>query len=383
MILFDDIPHHEKEKAQILQAFKDGRNSHAQLFYGAKGNGKLAVALAYIATLLCQQPGEKGACGSCASCRQMMKLTHPDVQFVFPNYTSKEEDKSGLSEEFLTEWRDALKENIYLSKEDWSTTLRAEKKNMEIRVSDAKSINQNLSFKSFYAGYKVVLIWLPEFLTVSAANKLLKNIEEPESKTLILMVSEQFHNLMPTITSRLQSVHFPRLSNEEVKHALKARNIDGAEVISDLVEGNLNDALQLAHKSESLAQLATYFTRWMRICYAVNMPEILKLAEETHKEGRVFSVAFLRFSLQTIRQTILSKYKPSVDNPLFQHTDFKMANFAKVIHPENAHQLLSEIDEAISDIERYCSIKMVITDLSIRVHYLLKRGEIPQAFKVL
>ncbi len=382
MIFFDDIPFHEKEKARILQALKDGRNSHAQLFYGAPGNGKLAVALAYISALLCQQPTERGACGACPSCRQMMKLSHPDVQFVFPTYSSKEEGKTGLSEEFIAEWREVVNENIYLNHEDWIAKLNAEKRNMEIRVSDAKAINDNLSFKSFYAGYKVVLIWLPEFLGIATANKLLKNIEEPESKTLIMMVSEQVHSLMPTITSRLQSVHFPRLSKEEVKNELKARNIDGADVIAELVEGNLNDALNLTHKSESLSQLAVYFTRWMRICYSVNMPEIIKIGEEVHKEGRVFAVAFLRFCLQTIRQTVLSKYKPSVENPLFQRTDFKMVNFAKIINPENAHKLLGEIDEAISDIQRYGSIKMVITDLSIRVHYLLKRGEIPEAFNV-
>lgn len=312
----------------------------------------------------------------------MVKFTHPDVQFIFPTYSNKTDGLTGLSEEFLTDWREILAENIYLNKKDWISKLKAETKNTEIRVADAKAINNNLAFKSFYGGYKVVLIWLPEALHSSAANKLLKNIEEPESKTLILMVSEQHHNLMPTITSRLQSVHFKRLSNEDVEGELERRSISGAGVIAQLVEGNLNAALNLAEKSDALSQLAVYFTRWMRMCYSVNMPEIIKLSEEIHKEGRVFAAAFLRFCLQTIRQTIKSQYSKTVHNPLFDHTDFKIANFAKIVHPENAYLLREEIDEAVSDIERYCSVKITLVDLSIRVHYLLKRGQVPEVFNV-
>lgn len=383
MISFDDNPFHQKEKDLIIQSFFDGRNSHAQLFHGPSGNGKFSTAMAYTALLLCEQPTERGACTTCTSCKQMAKLTHPDVHFVFPTYSDKANGLNGLSEEMIKQWREAVLANPYLSLGDWKRFLNNERSNFEIRVIEAEYINEKLSFKSFYGGYKVVFIWLPEEFHPSTANKLLKNIEEPEDKTVIIMVSERFGQLMPTITSRMQSVYFPRLTEEDIRRTLEAKNIESAQVLAQLAEGNLATAFELADQSDALTELARYFTLWMRVSYSVNMPEIIKLSEDLSKKSRAFTMAFLQFSLQTIRQAVLSNFRPSAENPIFANTDFKMANFAKIVNPENAWLLMNEIDSAISDIDRACSIKIVMTDLSIRVHYLLKRGVIPKPLDVL
>ncbi|MCH8546221.1 MAG: hypothetical protein LAT54_05770 [Cryomorphaceae bacterium] len=383
MIAFDYNTFHAKEKGLIIQSFFDGRNSHAQLFYGPSGNGKFTVAMAYVALLLCEQPSEKGACMTCASCKQMAKLTHPDVHFIFPTYIDKSNDLDGLSEEFIKTWREAVMANPYLSFGDWKRFINAEQKTMQIRVKEAAYINEKLSYKSFYGGYKVVFIWLPELLNTETANKLLKNIEEPEDKTVIIMVSERYGLLLPTITSRMQSVYFPRLTEEEVRKALEAKGVGNPEVLAQLAEGNLSDALELAAQSDSLTELATYFTLWMRVSYSVNMPEIIKLSEDLSKKSRAFTIAFLQFSLQTIRQAVLSNFRTSTENPIFANTDFKMVNFSKIINPENAWLIMNELDSAVADIERTCSVKIVMTDLSIRVHYLLKRGIIPKPLDIL
>ena len=384
MITFGTIPFHHKQKEQIISAFQAGRNSHAQLFYGPAGNGKYAVALAYAATLLCQQPGENGACGQCPSCRQVGSFTHPDIQYIFPTYVLKSDKINGLSEEFIKPWRQMLSRHLYFDFNVWKAELEGETRTFGIRVEEAAAINRNLIYKSYSGGYKVVLIWLPEQMNEATANKMLKNIEEPEAKTMIIMVSEKAEDLLATSRSRVQTVFFPRLSDEEVKGELERRGVDNAQLIAQLSEGNLNAALTMALHAGDMDVLAQQFTQWMRICYTVNMTEIIKLADQVSKHGREHVKAFLQFSAQTIRQAILSKYTSGhfLDNPVFANSDFKLKNFATLIHIENAHALLEVLDDAQQDVTRNVNPKIVLTDLSIRVHYLLKRGELPALLEV-
>jgi DNA polymerase III subunit delta' len=384
MITFGSIPFHHKQKEQIIQAFHAGRNSHAQLFYGPAGNGKYAAALAYAATLLCHLPGEKGACGQCPSCRQVSAFTHPDIQFIFPTYVLKSEKVNGLSEEFIKPWRQMLARQLYFEFNDWKTELEGETRTFGIRVDEAAAINRNLTYKSYSGGYKVVLIWLPEQMNEATANKLLKNIEEPESKTMIIMVSEKAEDLLATIRSRVQTAFFPRLSEEDVRGELERRGVENAQMIAQLSEGNLNVALNMALHAGDMDVLAQQFAQWMRVCYTVNMTEIIKLADQVSKNGREHVKAFLQFSAQTIRQAVLSKYRSAhfSDNPVFANSDFKMKNFATLINIENAHALLQVLDDAQQDITRNVNPKIVLTDLSIRIHYLLKRGVLPALLEV-
>ncbi|MCC5917662.1 MAG: hypothetical protein JJU02_10110 [Cryomorphaceae bacterium] len=376
MITFDAFPFHQRQKELLLTAFNADRNSHAQLFHGPAGNGKFAIALAYVASLLCNLPGEKGACGTCPSCVQMAKFAHPDVQYIFPTYTNAAEKVSGLSDEFIAPWRTLLQKHLFFDYTDWKQHLGADTKKMEIRVKEAAAINKNLSYKSYSGGYKIVVIWLAETMNVATANKLLKNIEEPEEKTLILMISENRENLLATITSRVQSVFFPRLSEIEVQEVLRTKGVANVELLSQLSEGNLKTALDLSHQSAELDEIARRFAHWMRVCYTVNMKEIVGLSDQVSKTGREGARMFIYFAAQVIRQAVLLPHRSALhaNNPVFSNTDFKIQNFSKLVHPENAGLILKVLDEAQEDIARFVNIKIVFTDLSIRMHYLLKRG---------
>lgn len=129
------------------------------------------------------------------------------------------------SDEFLPLFRAVFSENGgYFSAQDWYERLDLGKtlKGM-IAAREADEIIRKLSFKSFEADYKTMLIWLPEAMNEEAANKILKILEEPWEKTLFLLVSEQPDRLLPTIISRTQEVSVPRIAPDVLERVARER----------------------------------------------------------------------------------------------------------------------------------------------------------------
>ena len=190
---FADITGQEDLKRHLTQSVDAGRVSHAQLFTGTAGSGALAVAVAYVQYLCCRHRSGGDSCGECPDCRQIAALAHPDLHLVFP--VNKQGKKSGevmRSDEFLPQFRALFAERGgYFSPQDWYDRLDLGKtlKGM-IAAREADEIIRKLSFKSFEADYKTMLIWLPEAMNEEAANKILKILEEPWDRTLFILVCE-------------------------------------------------------------------------------------------------------------------------------------------------------------------------------------------------
>ncbi|MBQ2393367.1 MAG: DNA polymerase III subunit delta, partial [Alistipes sp.] len=206
---FKDIIGQEELKRHLIRSVDQGRVSHAQLFTGAAGQGSLALAVAYFQYLCCRHRHDGDSCGECPDCRQIAALAHPDLHLVFPvNKQGKKSGEKMLSDEFLPLFRTLFEERKgYFAPREWYERLDLGKtlKGM-ISAGEADEMIHKLSFKSFEADYKAVLIWLPETMNEEAANKILKILEEPWEKTLFLLVSEQPTLLLPTILSRTQEV---------------------------------------------------------------------------------------------------------------------------------------------------------------------------------
>ena len=243
---FADITGQEDLKRHLTQSVDAGRVSHAQLFTGTAGSGALAVAVAYVQYLCCRHRSGGDSCGECPDCRQIAALAHPDLHLVFP--VNKQGKKSGevmRSDEFLPQFRALFAERGgYFSPQDWydrldlGRTLKG-----AISAREADGIIRKLSFKSFAAEYKCVIVWLPETMNEEAANKILKILEEPWEKTLFVLVSERPDLLLPTILSRTQEVVVPRLTDEEVRAELERRGERDPEKIRTFT-------LSLIHISE-------------------------------------------------------------------------------------------------------------------------------------
>lgn len=374
---FKEIVGQQAVKQQLIRSAREGRVSHAQLFVGPAGNGALPLAIAYAQYLSCEEPGETDSCGVCATCKKYQKLAHPDLHFSYPFIAPKKET---VALEYISQWRDAILEQPYLTLEKWMDRLDAENKQPNINIAECHSIISKLSLKPFESGFKVLIMWLPEYLR-EVGNSLLKLIEEPSSSTLFLLVSEQPDLLLPTLRSRTQLVRTERLEEEEVAaYLLEAGLADqqGAAQAAKLCGGNLAAALELAAGETS--NFGELFRDWMRICYQNDGVKMVEWTEQVGGKGsgsksgigRENQKNLLRYGLSVLRQSLLQQ----VQLPLQargEELEF-ITRFAAQLNPEKIAAISGELEEAIYHIERNANPRILFLDVSLQIARYLKIG---------
>ena len=366
-MLFKEVLGQEKLKELLMHSVREGRVPHAQLFLGSKGSANLALALALAQYVACNNKQQDDSCGKCPSCLKHLKFVHPDLHFVFPVATTSNVKTKPISKNFLSEWRDLLDENPYFSVFDWLKHIGVNNKQGLISVEESAHVLKDLSLKPFEGENKMILIWMPEKMNVQAANKLLKIIEEPPQKTLFLLVAESTENMLSTVLSRTQLIKVPRHSDEDLENYLTNRGVEQSKVkmISALVEGNINEALQLADYVEDAEQNSLSFVKWMRLCFsALQVKDIDKLvqwSENMAKAGRETQKSFLLYASNVMRDALLKNY--GVETMMKMNLggqDFTMEKFAPFIHAGNCMEIISELNMAQLHIERNANPKIVL-----------------------
>jgi len=265
---FSEVLGQEYLKNHLIKSIKTGRISHAQLFIGNEGSGVLPMAIAYAQYILCSKSADKDACAL-----KCTKLMHPDLHFAYPVTTNLTVKKHPVSKLFLKEWRDFIANNPYGNLFEWLQLLGVENKQGLIGVDEAEEIVKALKLKSYEGGYKIMIIWMAEKMNASAANKLLKLLEEPPEKTVFLLVAEKEEQLIATIKSRCQVLHFPMLTENDIENGLiKNEGTDTpiAKQIAMQVNGNYNKALHLLHNDTADEQFETWFITWIRAAFKAN-----------------------------------------------------------------------------------------------------------------
>lgn len=300
---FKDIIGHHAIKTHLVQTVKDNRVSHAQLFLGKEGSGGLAVAVAYAQYINCTQPADNDSCGSCSSCRKYEKLIHPDLHFSYPFFASGEKD---VATTYLDNWRTAFLTNPYMGLDYWRHQLEAGNKQANINIAEAHDIIKKLSLKAFEAEYKVLIMWLPEYLQTQG-NALLKLIEEPPEKTLFLLVSENQDRILNTIISRTQLVKIPKFSSDDVRQFLvseKSVPDDRANEIAFIADGNMQTAINLLE--EETHPYFELLINWLRFVVTDSGLNIIRFCEEDFpKLGRENQKNFLLYTINVFRQVLL------------------------------------------------------------------------------
>lgn len=367
----------EKVKELLIQSLKNDRVSHAQIFYAQEGIGGLPLALAYVKELFLQNGGDEN------TAKKVDSLQHPDLHFIFPNSgTDKVKSENAESKFFLSQWRSFVKENPYGNLMDWLTFLQIEKKQGIINKRDAETIVSQMSMKSYEGGYKATIIWLPEHMNDSAANKLLKIIEEPPEKTLFLLVTENVNAILPTILSRCQLVKINSLKQEEIaNHLIKNAQIteNQAKTIASLSEGNLNKALKILHNSEQNQEFEAYFARWVRGAFIAKknigaLHDLVDWTNEIATWGREKQKSFIVYCMAIFREALLHNYQLNQHDFTFLTTNFNWNVFSQYIHGANIEYILEELNVAHYHIERNVNAKMVFLDISIKnTRYLHKQ----------
>ena len=383
-MLFRDIIGQEATKRQLRQAVREGRIPHAQLFTGIAGIGKLQLALAYAQYLNCPHRTEEDSCGTCPTCLQYQHLQHPDLHFVFPIVGSDE-----VCDNFLEPWRKIILEQHYFDLDDWHEALGIENKQSMIYEKESGEILHKLSLKAYGDGYKIMIIWQPEKMNASSANKLLKILEEPAPKTVFILVSEHPERLLSTIQSRVQTVLVPRLETETIAAALQQKGIASAQAhdIARIANGSYLAALKKANETAENQQELSDFIALFRDAYTVGVLQdpqkkydSLKRLKQWSLEmagiGREKQKHFLQYAQQQVRENYIRNLaQPELNYQLEAERDFSV-KFAPFVHDGNVEAIMNQLDLAERQIEQNGNAKMIFFDLCLQMIVLIKKPKI-------
>lgn len=372
---FSEVIGNRHLKEHLSNTVKNGRIPHAQLFCGINASGLLPMALAYASELLCRQHEKDSP--DYLRCKNMVsQLIHPDLHFVFPVNTSETVKKNAVSDHYSEEWRKFVLQNPYASLFEWLQTLGIENKQGNISKFEAEQISKKLALKSYEGGYKVMIIWMAENMNTECSNKILKLIEEPSDRTVLLFLTEKESQILATIRSRCQKLSFPLLSEVEIAQGLmEKKNVSEtlAHQLSKRANGDFNSALQLLEASEENNGFEKWFVLWVRTAFrakgnkgAIN--NLLALSDELASSGREKQKKFISYCIEVFRQSLLQNYQAK-SLVYFEIGDptFSLENFSPFVHQNNIFEIIDSLEDAFFHLERNGNPKIVFTDLSIKL----------------
>lgn len=402
---FSDIIGQEPQKAYLRRMVRAGRIPHAQLFTGRPGSGGLPLALAFAQYVACPNRTEEDSCGVCPACLQYANLQHPDLHFIFPIA------KAGLittQADALSDWREILRTWGYIDLHDWVAYSGGENKQYILYDSQAEDILHALSLKSYADGFRTVIVWLPERMNVTGANKMLKMIEEPPAQTMFILVSEEPNKLLTTTRSRTQELFLPPLPDDDIKAALLSRydlSPEQAQSIAHLSEGDWHTAWHTVQREEWEDDLLRKYEERHSDSKRMGVPEDCKMDPLRdfkalmrnawlvgHKKqygalldlrrwcneissprvGRERQKHFLQYMQRQIRENFIANYgQPAMRFQTAEERAFS-ERFAQFIGADTARRMMEELDRAESQLSQNGNAKIIFFDLCLQFVVFLK-----------
>ena len=394
-MLFRDIIGQQEVKQHLVELVQHNRLSHALLFLGKEGSGALPLAITFAeyislipqtslsagSSLFGEEPAIKPVLPSSAQEAEewMLKqpgfskikdLVHPDIHFSYPVITKKP-GTPPISTDYISEWREFVKNYPYGNVYDWLQFIGAENKQGNITANECNDIIRKLSLKSFESEYKILILWLPEYLG-NEGNKLLKLIEEPPPNTLFILVGENESQILPTILSRCQLVRIPALDTKDIEEALISRNKTEPQIArqtASVSEGNYREALQMLQHAEEDWQ--SLLRDWLNAILKTGPVAQTRWVDEISKLGRERQKQFLRYFNHLLEQAIRidilgdSYYLPEKEK------DFAL-RLNKIAGLEQQQAVIKELDNAAYYIERNANAKILFHALTIKLYHIIQ-----------
>ncbi len=365
---FSDVIGQTYPKQILRQMATGSRLPHALLLLGPAGSGKKALALALAQYVMCENRNAEDACGQCSACRKVEKLLHPDLHFSFPSVGT-----NAASETFLPQWRSAIAENPYFDVNHWLQLIGAENKQGNITKEECVNIIRKLSLKTFEGEYKILIMWLPEYLG-KEGNRLLKMIEEPPDQTLFFLLAENQELILPTILSRCQLVKVPPLNDSDIVEGLVKRGLAGqkeSEGVAFLADGNFFEACNLV--ADHQHDYAERLLGWLRKAYAGNGIELVRWSEDIAGIGREKQKQFLRYALHFMREYMALLITGNTRVRLQPEELQTAQKLTSVIAFDQIERIGHLFDECSYHVERNANPKVLFLDASIQLHNIIKR----------
>ena len=387
---FSDVIGQEKSRRRLLQMVAENRVPHALMLCGPEGCGKMALALAFASFLLGDIGPEEDADPALKKFvsgfdqrkrinahAMLAKWAHPDLHFSFPvvKLPGQSAEYPTTSADYMQKWIDFLADGPYIEHDRWSEVLN-ENKIAVIYEAESDRLQHELMLKSNQGGYKISLIWQPECMNATCANKLLKLLEEPPSKTVFLLVSEDPGQLLETIRSRVQRIDIPRLETEDIENALQQQRSlepDMAHRVARLANGSWTRALESLDASNEEKTFLDLFIVLMRQAYMRNAKELKKWSLTVSNFDREKQVRMLNYFLRMVRENFIYNFHNPELNYMTQEEENFSKNFARFINEANVIEMSEAIQKATDDIVRNGNAKMVFFCLSLQIIVLIMR----------
>ena len=302
---YKEIIGHKREIAHLTKAMEAGKVSHAYIFSGAKGTGKLTLADAFAMALQCTGEGER-PCGSCHSCQQAASGNHPDI--------------------------------IHLTHE----------KPNSIGVEDVREqLVGDVQIRPYNGKYKIYIIPEAEKLTVQAQNAILKTIEEPPEYAIILLLTTNEQSFLDTIRSRCVLLQLKPVPDEQVKaYLMEHLQIPDyeADICSAFAQGNIGKAIRLA-SSEDFNSIKGSAMRLVRNVGKMEISEIIEYVKEV-QEYKVSIEDYLDILALWYRDMVYFKATRDIDGIIFKDEIRTIRETVRVCSYEGVEEVMKAIETA-------------------------------------
>ena len=399
-MLFSQVVGQQQVKQHLLDMVQQNRLSHALLFLGTEGSGALPMALAfaqYISLLpsSVKQPAEASLFGDPASpvplefpktaedadafmqkqpgFSKAENYVHPDIHYSYPVIPKKSGDKP-VSTDYAAEWREFIQQYPYGNVYDWLQFLDAENKQGNITAEECNDIIHKLSLKSFESPWKILVMWMPEYLG-KEGNKLLKLIEEPPPDTLFILVAENEDAILPTIVSRCQLVKVSAIGSSAISEALIQRGkIDPqkAQQIGAIAQGDYREALHLLQDASEDWQ--SLLREWLNVTLKTGPTAQVKWVEEVSRLGREKQKQFLLYFMHLLQHSIRLRFNDGqAFNIAETEKDFAV-RLNKIASVNHQRAIIEELNNAVYFIERNANAKILFHALTIKLYHVIKNN---------
>ena len=365
---FSAVVGHQDIKKKLIHAVQGGRIPHAQLFLGQEGGGNLALAIAYAQYINCTARTDEDSCGACPGCIKYQQLEHPDLHFCFPITGS-----DNTSDSFMKEFHEVMKANPYTSYIEWMERISDAKSGI-MNVAQANEIVKKLSLKPYEAPYQVMIIWMPETMNIPTANKLLKTIEEPPNRSLILMVANNDEEMLSTILSRVQYIKLKKLQDMDMLGALTSRfelSFDKAREIVNVADGNFRQALRLVEMEDVDEDISKLLQEWFRTSYVMDIGKLTTVVETIAKLSREKQKSFYEYAIHIFRQSLAKNNAQEVMRVTTNERQF-LEKFSSVTQNHKILNVIEKMEKSVYYVDRNANAKILAMNLSMDLHEALK-----------
>lgn len=369
------LPQDFKKYLELASLAQQDRIPHAILCHGRQGSSKLLLALKFSQFIVCEHRQGSEICGNCPACIKSDKMIHPDIHYVFP--VIKKEGKKRMdtvSSDFLPEWRSIVLSNPYISIKDWMKELGADNSQPNINTKECNEIIQKLNLQSYESDFKILIIWLPEYLG-KEGNRLLKIIEEPTDDTFIILIAEDLTSILGTILSRTQLVSVPPIRDDEMIKVLNEHyhlELTRASQIALLADGDMGAAIRMINTASQ--DYSHMLFQWIRRSYKSKPEDLTSWINNIASLGREEQKNFLQYGLSYFRE-YLFLIQTHKRGPRLTNEEYDIAvKMQSIIDMEKCYHIVQLLDENIRNISRNAHPKITFMAMSMQMGALL-RGE--------